>query len=78
MIFVCVAIMAGCLWVGYETGRASERQRVNQELQKAAIFGEQLEADRKRVIDETKRQLKFEADERKKIRKQIEDEERST
>ena len=77
MMFIYFAILAGCAWIGYETGRKAERERINQQLQQQALFVEQLEIERKRAADETRKQLKFENDERQRIRKQIEKEEKA-
>ncbi len=76
MMFIYFAILAACFYVGYTTGKNVERETIKRELQQQSAFLEQLEDEKKKAADETRKQLKFEADERKKIRKQIEQEER--
>ncbi len=75
MMIIYFAIMAGCWWIGYEMGRTSEKVRIKQQLEQQMLFAEQLEMEKKRTADETRKQLKFENDERQRIRKRIEKEE---
>ena len=77
MNYLHLALLAISFFVGYQMGKkkAEEQARVQQEQE--GIILESLEAQRKQVAAETKKQLKFENDEREKVRKQIEKEERS-
>lgn len=77
MIFIYLGIVGACLWIGHSMGVASEKQRTMYQLQQQQTFAEQLDMERKKAADETKKQLKFESDTRNKIRKQIEKEERT-
>ncbi len=78
MMFIYLSILAACWWIGYSMGQAAEKQRTMYQLQQQQAFTEQLDIERKKAADETKKQLKFESDTRNKIRKQIEKEERIT
>ena len=78
MMFIYLSIMAACWWIGRSMGIACEKQRAVYQLQQQQAFTEQLDIERKKAADETKKQLKFENDARNKIRKQIEKEERTT
>ena len=74
-MFIYIAILAAVAWIAYQTGRTTERENINQQIQQQVLFNEQLDAERKKAADETRKQLKFENDERERIRKRIEKEE---
>lgn len=76
-MFIYLAILAAVAWISYQTGRSTERENINQELRQQVLINEQIEAEKKKAADETRKQLKFENDERQRIRKQIEKEEKA-
>lgn len=78
MMFIYLSILAACWWIGHSMGVASEKQKAVYISEQQQAFAEQLDIERKKAADETKKQLKFENDERKRIRKHIEKEERTT
>ena len=78
MNFIYLAILAACVWIGHSMGVAKERERNKQQSQQQQVFVEQLDLERKKAADETKKQLKFENDIRNQIRKRIEKEERDS
>ena len=78
MMFVYLGIILGCWYLGYSMGKATEQQKAKNEQQQQILFAEQLDIERKKTADETKKQLKFESDTRIKVRKRIEQEERDS
>ncbi len=76
MMIFYLGILAGFWYIGYSMGKAAEKLSNHNQLEQQIAFNEQLDIERKKAADETKRQIKFETDTRAKIRKQIEKEER--
>ena len=67
----------GCLYLGYKAGYQTAEQRIGLQQAQEILFAEQLEAAKKRTAEETRRQIKLENDERERIRRRIEQEERA-
>ena len=76
-MYIYIAILAAVAWISYQTGRNVEKERMNQQIQQQVLINEQIEAEKKKAADETRKQLKFENDERERIRKRIEKEEKA-
>ena len=77
MLVFHLLMYLGCLYLGYRVGYQTAEQRIGLQQAQEILFAEQLEAAKKRTAEETRRQLKFENDEREKIRRRIEKEEKA-